>query len=144
MGLKSILTTLGGIAVIGGSVAALSGSGGGSGSSNSDTETIKIPQAEYDFTGGGIQRTNAHLLHNKEVYGQGITVAVVDTGVDLDHPDLVGNLIAGTDTFDGDNNPDPTDGDSHGTHVAGTIAATGGDGGLVGMAPEAKTMPIRA
>lgn len=164
VGLKSVLATLGGVAVIGGGVAALSGSGGGSGLSNKipepapePREIINIPQAEYSFTGGGIKRTNAHKMHNKGIYGQGFTVAVVDSGVDLDHPDLVGNIIAGRDVVNDDDNANPeiiigNDNDylSHGTHVAGTIAATIGTStgvigdNVVGMAPQAKIMPIRA
>src|SRR6185312_6437013 len=51
--------------------------------------------------------------------GSGASVAVVDTGVDLGHPDLAGNLISGQDLVDGDNVP--ADQNGHGTHVAGVI-----------------------
>lgn len=69
-------------------------------------------------------------------------VAVIDTGVDLDHPDLVGRLVPGWDFIDGDARPDDANG--HGTHVAGIIAATAGNGiGIAGGAPGAKIMPVR-
>jgi subtilisin family serine protease len=81
--------------------------------------------------------------------GAGQVIAIVDTGVDLTHPDLIGNLWSGPagaqglDAVDGDGNPD--DYEFHGSHVAGTAAAVAGNGlGVAGVAPEAKIMPIRA
>ncbi|MFC8513948.1 S8 family serine peptidase [Streptomyces sp. NPDC057257] len=72
----------------------------------------------------------------------GVVVAVLDTGVDLDHPDLAGALVPGRDFVDGDTRPDDENG--HGTHVAGVIAAGTGNGiGIAGGAPGAKIMPVR-
>jgi serine protease len=96
--------------------------------------------------------------------GTGVVVAVIDTGVVLDHPDFANRaqLVAGYDFIadatrarDGDGrDPDPDDmGDEatlgssswHGTHVAGTIAAAWADGqGAAGIAPDARVMPLRA
>ncbi|MCU1484129.1 MAG: Alkaline serine protease, subtilase family [Actinomycetia bacterium] len=74
--------------------------------------------------------------------GTGITVAVVDSGVDLQHEDLVGRLVPGHDFVDDDDQPQDAFG--HGTHVAGVIAATPGNGkGIAGIAPGAKVMPVR-
>ncbi len=74
--------------------------------------------------------------------GEGVTIAILDTGVDLDHPDLQDNLVAGWDFIDNDDEPDDENG--HGTHVAGIAAATGENGiGIAGAAPEAKIMPVR-
>jgi subtilisin family serine protease len=71
-----------------------------------------------------------------------IVVAVLDTGVDLTHPDLVGRLIPGIDFGDGDGNP--TDENGHGTHVAGIIAATSGNArGISGAAPGVVIMPVK-
>jgi thermitase len=79
--------------------------------------------------------------------GQGaasVVVAVVDTGVDMDHPDLVSRLVAGGYDFASDD-PDPNDEQGHGTHVAGIVAAASGNGiGGVGAAPGCKLLPIRA
>jgi subtilisin family serine protease len=75
--------------------------------------------------------------------GQGVKVAVIDTGVDLTHPDLAPNLL----NLQGSNIIDPKasadDDFGHGTHVAGIIAAAMNNQGVVGIAPQAKIMPIR-
>ncbi|MGH2948170.1 MAG: S8 family serine peptidase [Solirubrobacteraceae bacterium] len=74
--------------------------------------------------------------------GVGRTVAVVDSGVDAAHPDLVGQVAAGWDWVEDD--ADPQDADGHGTHVAGTIAATRDNGeGIAGVAPDARLVPLR-
>lgn len=73
-----------------------------------------------------------------------VTIAVVDTGVDLAHPDLQGNLDrAGARNFVEPNQP-PDDDFGHGTHVAGIAAAVGENGqGGAGVAYHAKILPIR-
>jgi subtilisin family serine protease len=74
--------------------------------------------------------------------GRGVTIAVIDTGVDLQHPDLKAHLVAGHDFIDGD--ADPEDHNGHGTHVAGIAAAVTDNGvGIAGGAPDAKIMPLR-
>lgn len=74
--------------------------------------------------------------------GAGVTIAIIDSGVDLDHPDLQDNLLEGKDYVDGDRRPDDENG--HGTHVAGIAAAVAGNGvGIAGAAPDAKILPIR-
>ena len=83
--------------------------------------------------------------------GEGITVAVIDTGVDADHPDLEGNVLPGLDAWAETHGEDPGDGwtdpDGHGTGMAGLIAAHGhGRGnaaGALGIAPKARIIPIR-
>jgi serine protease len=66
------------------------------------------------------------------------TVAVVDTGVQLEHPDLQPNLLPGYDFVDDDTTPQDIAG--HGTHVAGLVAARGQ---ALGVAPDAKILPVR-
>jgi minor extracellular serine protease Vpr len=75
--------------------------------------------------------------------GAGIKIAVIDTGVDYNHPDLFGlgkdgKVIGGYDFVDNDNSPMDTNG--HGTEVAGVIAA---DGKLKGVAPKSKILAYR-
>jgi subtilisin family serine protease len=80
--------------------------------------------------------------------GAGAVVAVIDTGVDVRHPDLRDRVlrdddgeVVGVDLVDGGT---PDDEHGHGTLVAGVIAATEGNGeGIAGVAPEASIMPIR-
>ncbi|MFF5177436.1 S8 family serine peptidase [Micromonospora sp. NPDC000316] len=76
--------------------------------------------------------------------GAGVTVAVPDTGVQP-HPDLRDNLLDGTDVISGGDGNGQDDLNSHGTGMAGLIAAHGqGENlGALGIAPEAKILPIR-
>ncbi len=77
--------------------------------------------------------------------GTGITVAVLDTGVDTDHPDLKDRIAGGRNfTTDDQSNPDIyEDYNGHGTHVAGTIAAIDDGKGVVGVAPEVSLLIIK-
>ena len=67
--------------------------------------------------------------------GSGIVVSVIDTGIDLSHPDLEGKIIGGYDFVDNDKIPEDVNG--HGTQVAGIIAA---NGNLKGIAPNSKIL----
>ena len=82
--------------------------------------------------------------------GVGAVVAVIDTGVQADHPDLGGRLVQGFDFVgddpieEGDEDDDPTDGNGHGTHVTGIIAANrDNDEGITGIAPGARVLALR-
>src|SRR4051794_36016652 len=69
-----------------------------------------------------IRADQAHALTTR----RGPHVAVVDPGVQASHPDLRGRLVAGHDFVQKDSTPQ--DGDGHGTHVTGTVAANAGNG----------------
>ncbi len=74
--------------------------------------------------------------------GQAIVVAVIDTGLDLNHPDLQGQWVQGYN----ERNPSspPQDDQGHGTHVSGIIAATMNNQiGIAGIAPSSKIMPVK-
>ncbi len=75
--------------------------------------------------------------------GKGVKVAVVDTGVDDSTPSLQGQLLPGEDRADAPGGPNDDD-VGHGTTVAELIAGTGKGGGLKGLAPDSKIIPIRA
>ena len=77
--------------------------------------------------------------------GSGVTVAVIDTGVDTTHPDLVDNLVPGIAVTGGGAGDNVTDGHGHGTHVAGIIAAVADNAiGVAGVAPGASILPVKS
>jgi subtilisin family serine protease len=91
-----------------------------------------------------------HLVHNNDgITGKGVTVAVLDSGIDSDHPDLSAALIAQHCFTNGNCPPNATtestlaeDVNGHGTHVAGVIASAGNVAGT-GFAPDAKIVAVR-
>ncbi|MDP6095040.1 MAG: S8 family serine peptidase, partial [Gammaproteobacteria bacterium] len=125
---------------------------------------------QWHLTAAQVPAAWEHLQANDlPAGGLGLTVAVIDTGVDYLHPDLVDNMwvntleVPGNGMDDDDNgfiddihgvavvsesfshSGDPNDDHGHGTHVAGIIAATGGnDIGGVGIAYNARIMAIKA
>lgn len=86
----------------------------------------------------GVDRIDADMvrIYNK---GAGVRVAIVDTGIDLDHPDLHvaggATFVGGTSSADDDN--------GHGTHVAGIVAALDNGLGVIGVAPEAALYAVK-
>lgn len=115
-----------------------------------------------------VKYVHADRVWNEMGYtGEGIVVGHIDSGVDLDHPDLVGRLwtnpyeipnngidddengyiddIHGWDFGDDDNNPDDNSAQpGHGTHTAGTVVGDGSGGVQTGMAPGAKLIACKA
>lgn len=126
----------------------------------------------------GVKKIKAPKVWEAGFTGKGVVVAVLDTGLDYNHPDIFENLwinplvmndrnqdgkidvhdadlnsnnqidadeivddLLGKDFYNLDN--DPFDDHSHGTHVAGTIAAVANDIGVIGVAPEAKVLPLK-
>ncbi len=88
----------------------------------------------------GVDRIDADVVWN--VYtGSTVKVAVVDTGVDINHPDLQGNIRGGINTI----NPKKSyqDDNGHGTHVAGIIAAANNSIGVVGTAPQVQIYAVK-
>ncbi|MEV4558401.1 type VII secretion-associated serine protease mycosin [Kitasatospora sp. NPDC049285] len=116
------------------SVAALTGS---------SAQADSVRSAEWPLDSHHFQADKVWQLSR----GGGITVAVVDSGVAASHPDLAGQVLPGTSLLgDGGDGRTDTSGDSHGTSIAGIIAATGGPApgtGLTGLAPDAKILPVR-
>ncbi|KEO83759.1 S8 family serine peptidase [Tumebacillus flagellatus] len=93
-----------------------------------DIKQINGNGAAWKFPGGT----------GKSVDGKDIVVAVMDTGIDYNHPDIKGNYLYGKSFVPGE--PDPIDESGHGTHVAGAIA---GNGRVLGVGPDLKLASYR-
>jgi subtilisin family serine protease len=78
----------------------------------------------------------------KQSRGEGVKIAVIDTGIDINHEDLKNNIITGKNFVEP--NKEPIDIAGHGTHVGSTIAAEDNGCGIIGVANRAKIMPIKA
>ncbi|WP_449540408.1 S8 family peptidase [Ferdinandcohnia sp. Marseille-Q9671] len=108
--------------------------------------TIQSVVEHTNETPEGVQLIQAPDMWESSGQGEGIVVAVIDTGIDTNHPDLSDRIIAGRN-FTSDYNGDPErfeDNNGHGTHVAGTIAASLNNSGVVGVAPKAQILALKA
>jgi major intracellular serine protease len=104
--------------------------------------TVESLHAEAsEYIPDGINMIHAPEQWAKGNEGEGMVIAIIDTGVDYNHPDLKDNILGGKD-FTGKG--DYMDGNGHGTHVAGTICATNSGSGIVGVAPKAKILALKA
>jgi subtilisin family serine protease len=108
-------------------------------------ERIFHTTAQYQPT--GIDRINAEVSTSAGRTGlridnsQPVDVAVIDTGIDLTHPDLAANIGGSVNFIDSSRNGNDDNG--HGSHVAGTIAAVNNDLGVVGVAPNARLWAVK-
>lgn len=89
----------------------------------------------------GVKHIGAGTVHDSGNKGTGVTVAILDTGIDYSHPDLNDNYIDGYDFANDDS--DPMDDNGHGTHCAGIVAAEDNGVGVVGVAPEAHLYAVK-
>ncbi|MFI1288649.1 type VII secretion-associated serine protease mycosin [Streptomyces sp. NPDC020792] len=112
---------------------------------------LLVPSAPAYADGIRAQQWGLDAMHTQEAWrttqGKGITVAVLDTGVDDGHPDLRGNVLAGRDMIGFGARRGDRPWARHGTAMAGIIAGHGhGPGnadGVMGIAPEARILPVR-
>lgn len=88
----------------------------------------------------GVNRIDAELAWGSAT-GEGVKVAVLDTGISLSHSDLKGNIKGGYNAIDPAKSPEDQNG--HGSHVAGTIAAVNNSLGVVGVAPKASLYAVQ-
>ena len=115
-------------------------------------EQVELPeiQSEPALPTWSLEKVSAPQTWGEYGYrGEGVTVAVLDTGVDFEHPALAGQY-RGSDgdhsdswfVTTGENYPEPGDGHGHGTHVTGSI--TGGPpGDVIGVAPDAEWIGVK-
>ncbi|OIO06449.1 MAG: hypothetical protein AUJ52_12235 [Elusimicrobia bacterium CG1_02_63_36] len=88
----------------------------------------------------GVDRIGASKIWDRAT-GKGVKVAVIDTGIDMEHPDLAANVKGGFNAVKPGESPQDDQG--HGTHVAGTIAAVPNGMGVIGVAPEASLYAVK-
>jgi len=94
---------------------------------------------QEDVLATGVSRIKAAAKQNQAT---GVNVAVIDTGIDVGHPDLAANIAGGRNCV-GNDRTNYDDGHGHGTHVAGIVAALDNNMGVVGVAPQAKLWAVR-
>lgn len=94
-----------------------------------------MQKAGWNITAFELPKAWAHTQ------GEDVVIAVLDTGCDLDHPDLKNNLLEGYNFV----NPGatPEDDNGHGSHVTGILVAENNDVGMVGVCPHAKVRPVK-
>ena len=108
-------------------------------------ENVRVePNDVYFYNQWHLDAINAPEAWAYTTGDPNIVIAVLDTGIDVNHPDLIGNIVPGYDFLDDDSDPNPTGDDAHGTACAGLIAAQGDNSiGVIGVAWHCKIMPIR-
>ncbi|HID63957.1 MAG TPA: peptidase S8 [Anaerolineae bacterium] len=100
------------------------------------------PNDPYWSSQWGMTKIEAPAAWDITTGSDSVTIAIVDTGVDLFHPDISGKLASGYDFVNDDNTPQDDHG--HGTHVAGIAAAkTDNSTGVAGLAWGAEIMPVK-
>lgn len=93
----------------------------------------------------GVDMVHAPALWEQSKKGQGVVIAVLDTGCQIDHPELKDRIVGGknfTKDYNG-NTSNFADNNGHGTHVAGTIAASENNAGVLGVAPLSKLLILK-
>ncbi|HYO52523.1 PA14 domain-containing protein [Archangium sp.] len=92
-----------------------------------------------------LQKTQAYAAWDVTQGSSNIVIAIVDTGIQLDHPDLAAKMLAGYDFIAPGTPPsNDTAGENHGTRVAGVAAAVTHNGtGVAGMCPQCRILPVR-
>jgi subtilisin len=101
-----------------------------------------LPGEEY-MNAWGVLHIGAEIVNASGNKGTGVKVAVLDTGIDYTHPDLDDNYVGGYDFVFNDDDPFDDSFNSHGTHVAGIIAAEENGIGVIGVAPEADLYAVK-
>jgi serine protease AprX len=112
-------------------------------------QVVKLPEIVPAQVSGSaepnIEQINAPSLWNLGYAGQGVTVAIMDTGADLNHPDIGPRWRGGSNSWFDPNGvyPSPTDRDGHGTQVTGLVLGGNSSGAYIGVAPEAEWIGVK-
>jgi subtilisin len=104
-----------------------------------EDQPVRLLDTELDNS-WGVKHIGAGDVHPFNS-GDGIKVAILDTGIDYGHPDLNGNYAGGYDFVNDD--ADPFDDHYHGTLVAGVVAAEDNSSGVIGVAPAARLYALK-
>lgn len=107
---------------------------------NAEVETDIPVKMFADTIDWGITRIGADKVWSTGT-GAGVKIAIVDTGIQINHPDLVNNIVTGYDFVNNDS--DANDDNGHGTHVAGLASASFNQAGVIGVSHSSKLMPIK-
>ncbi len=103
---------------------------------------VADPDDLYFGSQWGLTKINAPQAWDITTGGPEVVIAIIDTGIDLDHPDLDSKLLPGYDYVNDD--PVPDDDHGHGSHCAGTAAAETNNGlGVAGVSWGARLMPVK-
>ena len=114
-----------------------------------DEETIPTNAGNGREIAENLLQVNADKVWELGYTGEGVLIAIIDTGVSLTHADLQGRYWDGGEEYPNHgydfstHDYDPSDEDGHGTHVAGTICGTGVSGTQTGVAPDSKIMILK-
>ncbi|MFN8671220.1 MAG: S8 family serine peptidase [Candidatus Sericytochromatia bacterium] len=109
---------------------------------SSDVKLLPVStDFKYEINQWHLRNTNTYEAWKYSQGNKDLIVAVIDSGVDYNHPDLKNNTLKGTSFPNNDLNAIPESRQEHGTHVAGIIA---GNGNIKGIAPNVKILPIKA
>ena len=110
------------------------------------TDIVPVGTMSLAAPAGNISAINAPTLWNMGDYGQGVVVAIMDTGVDLSHPELSARWRGGSDSWYDPYNQHPTtptDLNGHGTWTMGVMVAADGSGTTIGVAPQAQWVAVK-
>ncbi|MGK2907959.1 MAG: S8 family serine peptidase, partial [Desulfuromonadales bacterium] len=113
-------------------------------------QVIELPKIITSQASGPAE-PNIDLVHAPSLWalgyaGQGVAVAIVDSGVDVNHPDLGPRWRGGTNSWydpNGEHPAAPTDRDGHGTQVAGLVLGGNNGGSYIGVAPDAEWIGVK-
>ena len=108
-----------------------------------EPDTVLPPLTQEYTDSWGVTRIGGNFAAAGGITGAGVKVAVLDSGIDYNHPDLKDNYKGGYNVVYGSDDPYDDGYISHGTHIAGIIGARDNGTGVVGVAPEASIYAVK-